>query len=417
MPATSPADWYADPFERHDARYWDGRMWTDRVLSRGREAVDPPVGAPPVPVVTSQPLAGWYPDPSGRHERRYWDGGRWTEYVLSGGRNGIDPLAEAPRHSAAGWTSKKVERQVRQVGAPASEPGGGTLFTEPVLVVNQKVKPLGSSLGYAIFDQHGRQLGMVREVRRDLVTKARDTFVGQCHETRKYRLEVVDMEGQVLLAMTRPEMWFTAKSKMTVEAPDGTTLGQVTQETLGLVGGLATISHAGVSSAGAIAGAGIGLVAGMTLGKAASDAFGKTIGKAAGKAVGHRAAVVAFGVAERSGVPDRLSSAVEGLDRVGHVRFGLEAGGQRLGSIHAESIQQWDFRVEDPSGAEIARITKTWSGWTKERFTKADHYVVLLHRQLEGPLHCLVVSAAVAIDIALKEGDPTSGSRKHRHYQ
>lgn len=158
-------------------------------------------------------------------------------------------------------------------------------------------------------------------------------------------------------------------------------------------------------------------MAGLTFGKAAGDALGKTIGKAAGVAVGRTAAVAASGAAERSGVPDRLSSAVEGLDHVGHVRFGLEAGGQRLGSIHAESIEEWDFRVEGPSGAEIARITKTWAGWAKERFTKADHYVVLFHRQLEGPLHSLVVSAAVAIDIALKEGDPTFGSRRHRHYR
>ena len=417
MPATPSASWYPDPFGGHEARYWDGRRWTDRVLSGGREAIDPPVQGRPAPVVTGQPLAGWYPDPSGRHERRYWDGSRWTDHVLSGGRNGIYPPTAAPA-GAAEATRKRVEPQPRHAGAAPSEPGGArTLFTEPVLIINQRATPFGSSLGYAILDQHGRRLGMVREVRRDPVTKARDTLLGQGHETRTYRMVVVDMEGRVLLAMTRPEMWFTAKSKMIVEAPDGTPLGQVAQETLGLVGGLATVAHAGLSNAGAIAGAGIGLVAGLTFGKAAGDALGKTIGKAAGVAVGRTAAVAASGAAERSGVPDRLSSAVEGLDHVGHVRFGLEAGGQRLGSIHAESIEEWDFRVEGPSGAEIARITKTWAGWAKERVTKADHYVVLFHRQLEGPLHSLVVSAAVAIDIALKEGDPTFGSRRHRHYR
>lgn len=196
------------------------------------------------------PSASWYADPFGGHEARYWDGRRWTDRVLSGGRNGIYPPTAAPA-GAAEPTSKRVEPQARHAGAAPSEPGGGrTPFTERVLVINQRATPFGSSLGYAILDQHGRRLGMVREVRRDPVTKARDTLVGQGHETRSYRMEVVDMEGRVLLAKTRPEMWFTAKSKMIVEAPDGTPLGQVAQETLGLVGGLATVAHAGLSNAG-----------------------------------------------------------------------------------------------------------------------------------------------------------------------
>jgi Scramblase len=119
---------------------------------------------------------------------------------------------------------------------------------------------------------------------------------------------------------------------------------------------------------------------------------------------------VVAGVALR-GVQGRLTSAVEGLDKVGHARFGLEAGGQRLGSVHAESVKEWNFNVQDPAGTEIARITKTWAGWVKERFTKADHYVVQMHRPLEEPLRSLVIAAALAIDVELKQrGDQTRGS-------
>ena len=90
MPEPSPADWYPDPFGRHERRYWDGSKWTDHVASRGRQEVDPPVDAPPV-AVSPQIPADWYPDPYGRHERRYWDGSRWTDHVTSRGLQEIDP--------------------------------------------------------------------------------------------------------------------------------------------------------------------------------------------------------------------------------------------------------------------------------------------------------------------------------------
>jgi hypothetical protein len=112
-----------------------------------------------------------------------------------------------------------------------------------------------------------------------------------------------------------------------------------------------------------------------------------------------------------AGAQRRLDSAVEGFDKVGHARFGLEAGGRRLGAIHAESVKQWDFKVQDPEGAEVARITKTWAGWAMERFTKADNYVVEMHRTLEEPFRSLVIGGALAFDVELKQrGDETRGS-------
>jgi len=84
--------------------------------------------------------AGWYPDPSGRHEHRYWDGSRWTEHVASHGRPGTDPdLSSAPPPTVNRATDK-VLRDVEKAGATGAGPGGGTVFSEPVLVVNQKAK-------------------------------------------------------------------------------------------------------------------------------------------------------------------------------------------------------------------------------------------------------------------------------------
>ncbi|WP_101525816.1 phospholipid scramblase-related protein [Nocardioides houyundeii] len=95
---------------------------------------------------------------------------------------------------------------------------------------------------------------------------------------------------------------------------------------------------------------------------------------------------------------------------LGNVRFSLESGGRLLGSINAESRAAWDFSIQDANATEIGRITKTWAGWAKERFTKADNYVVQIHRPLEEPLRSLVIAGALAIDTALKQ----DGDYRHR---
>jgi uncharacterized protein YxjI len=88
---------------------------------------------------------------------------------------------------------------------------------------------------------------------------------------------------------------------------------------------------------------------------------------------------------------------------VGKIRFSLEAAGQPVGSINAENWRAWNFNIQDSSGAEVARITKTWEGLAKTMFTTADNYVVQLHRPLDDPLRSLVVAAALGVDTALKQ--------------
>lgn len=397
MPAHAPAQWLPDPFGRFELRYWDGATWTDHVASGGRQAVDPPAARASQP--EPRPVAGWHPDPSGRHELRFWDG-RWTEHVASGGGQLTDPLPGPPPSANGGAapptasedlpaqpvrTSRKVERQVRRAGADRGQTGGGTLLTEDVLVVNQKAKLIGSTLAYEVYDQRGQQLGAFQEVRRDLTTVMGDRMRGRSDSDRTYRFQVVDARGAVLLAMTRPEQWFTFKSSMAIEGPDGATIGQIAQETHGMrAAGAATLQ----AGAGLAAFTGLGAVAGLV------------------------AAAAVEGVTDRVGLTSKETA------KNGHVRFGLEAGGRRLGSIHAMGFDAWDFRVLDVDGAEVATITKTWAGWTKERFTKADNYVVQMEPSVEQPLRSLVVAAALAIDVALKQGTQTRGStlRGNRRY-
>lgn len=88
---------------------------------------------------------------------------------------------------------------------------------------------------------------------------------------------------------------------------------------------------------------------------------------------------------------------------IGKIRFSLEAGGQAYGSINAENWRAWNFNIQDQTGMEVARITKTWEGLAKTVFTTADNYVVQIHGPLQDPLRSLVVAAALGVDTALKQ--------------
>lgn len=90
----------------------------------------------------------------------------------------------------------------------------------------------------------------------------------------------------------------------------------------------------------------------------------------------------------------------------GKIRFEIiTVDGQVVARLLAENWRAWDFRVEVPGGAEIARITKTWEGYARTYLTSADHYVVRVHQPLGDPLRMLVMATALTVDVALKQ-DP-----------
>jgi len=168
------------------------------------------------------------------------------------------------------------------------------------------------------------EISAVRELSRGIMANAASM---RPVENRTRKLQVVDLNGRVVLALTRPANF--VKSTVIVRDANGVAVGQIVQKSIGLI----------------------------------------------------------FGA-----------------------RFVMESGGRHVGSIRAEGSNAWDFGIEDATGTEIGRVTKTWAGWTKERFTKADHYVVEIHKTLEEPLRSLVIATALALDIALKQGQQTRGS-------
>jgi uncharacterized protein YxjI len=270
-------------------------------------------------MTATPPPAGWYADPFGRHEARYFSGTTWTEHVTSHGRPGVDPPGGASHVPTVQRAPEKVQRDVQRAGTAgvAAFQGGGSLFSEPILVVNQKAKLIEINNEYAIYDQNARQIAAVREVGQSGLKKAA-RVLSSYDQFFTHKLQIVDMSGAPQLTLTRPAKVF--KSRIVVQDPAGNEVGSIVQQ----------------------------------------NVFGK-------------------------------------------IRFGLESGGQAIGSINAENWRAWNFSIRDHTETEVARVTKTWEGLAKTMFTTADNYVVQIHRPLQGPLQALVVAAALSIDTALKQ--------------
>jgi hypothetical protein len=177
--------------------------------------------------------AGWYADPQGTPNLlRYWDGTQWTEHT----NPGQVPQPQQPQDGGSAWElnvsrrpdPSKVQHQVQQqAGIAPNAFGGGTLFSEPVLVVNQKAKLIELVNEYTVFDQNGNTLGSVVEIGQSTVKKVL-RFVSSVDQFLTHKLEVRDVHGQPQLVLTRPAKFI--KSKVLVHRANGEALGEIVQQ-------------------------------------------------------------------------------------------------------------------------------------------------------------------------------------------
>ena len=187
------------------------------------------------------PPPGWHPDPTGTFEFRWWDGAKWTENVAtngvkqvsplptSSGLDGLDDALTVGKHDDAQKISEQVHGSgYSGAGIQGETPGGGgTLMTEPVLVVNQKAKIIELNNQYGVFDQHGTQLASVNQVGQSTAKKAL-RLVASLDQYMTHQLEITDVAGNVVLRLTRPRKFI--KSSVIVESPQGQELGRIVQQ-------------------------------------------------------------------------------------------------------------------------------------------------------------------------------------------
>lgn len=176
---------------------------------------------------------GWFPDPFGRFEYRWFDGEAWTATVGLHGEQHVDPEGVTPGavpHATfdRGFVRRRVRHQVTRSGGtgqrPAQEHG---LLDADVLVVNQKAKLVELSNEYMVYDEHGEQVGAVREVGQTTARKVVRALTA-FDQYLEHRLELTDVHGEAVLRLTRPAKLL--RSTVHVRAADGTEVGRLVQQ-------------------------------------------------------------------------------------------------------------------------------------------------------------------------------------------
>jgi len=168
--------------------------------------------------MTEQAAADWYPDPFARHEHRYWDGVGWTHHVATRGSQSTDPpVASQALAPATPESLKLVARELRKARVVAgASAGGGTLLSEPVLVVNRV--PRFKAL-YIVYNQYGQYVGELRE--------PRQAFLERATVWNKRRYLILDKDGTVVISLV--PAFSLLRSRMIVLDAGGVEVGQLVE--------------------------------------------------------------------------------------------------------------------------------------------------------------------------------------------
>ncbi|MFF1357342.1 phospholipid scramblase-related protein [Streptomyces sp. NPDC058297] len=225
-PSNTPAAWYPDPQGAPQTlRWWDGAQWTEHtspVQQPAGQQVPQQAQQPQQQHVQQQAQGQFAPQqhqqPVQQHQPQQHAAGPYGQQAPQQQQQQqyIDPA--------------KVQRQVQhQAGVAPTGQGGGSLFTEPVLVVNQKAKLIELTNEYTVMDQNGAQIGSVVQVGQSTLKKVA-RFVSSLDQFMTHKLEIRDAYGQPQLVMTRPAKFM--KSRVVVERPDGSPVGEIVQQNM-----------------------------------------------------------------------------------------------------------------------------------------------------------------------------------------
>jgi uncharacterized protein YxjI len=228
--SNTPAGWYPDPQGAPQTlRWWDGAQWTEHT-----SPVQQPAGQQ-VPHQAQQPQQQPQQQPvhqaaQGQFAQQQQPPQQPVQHQQPGQPAAGPYGQQAPQQQQSYVDPAKVQRQVQhQAGVAPTAQGGGSLFTEPVLVVNQKAKLIELTNEYTVMDQNGAQIGSVVQVGQSTLKKVA-RFVSSLDQFMTHKLEIRDAYGQPQLVMTRPAKFM--KSRVVVERPDGSPVGEIVQQNM-----------------------------------------------------------------------------------------------------------------------------------------------------------------------------------------
>ncbi|MFF2550159.1 phospholipid scramblase-related protein [Nocardia sp. NPDC058058] len=263
-----PAGWYPESPGSTVVRWWDGSQWTNHTQPQQQSAQPQQQAQPQQGQQTSgqqqygqQEQQGYAKQgqqygqqgqqPQGQQYAQQGQQAQGQQYAQQGQQYSGQQYAQQPQQGQYGQPQygqqpsdahalefdiggahdpAAIQRQVQQqAGVGATQAGGGTVFTEPILVVNQKVKLIEMANEYAVFDQQGRQIGAVVEVGQSALKKA-VRFMSSYDQFMTHKLEIRDGQGQTVLRVTRPAKVF--KSRFVIEHGNGAPIGEIIQENM-----------------------------------------------------------------------------------------------------------------------------------------------------------------------------------------
>jgi len=180
-------------------------------------------------MTTPPPPPGWYPDQQTPQLHRWWDGRAWTPNTRPANQVPTNDAHPIELDIERGHDPARIQQQVAKgtKGRATGAAGGGTLFTEPVLVVNQRAKLIEMANEFGVFDQNGNRLGGVVEVGQSALKKA-VRLLTNYDQFLTHRFEVRDVNHSTVLKVTRPAKVF--KSKFLVTRADDSPVGEIIQE-------------------------------------------------------------------------------------------------------------------------------------------------------------------------------------------